>query len=107
MENSEMKEREMLEFAVMAYVDKSWHDNDAYMRGFLSAHNPRDDDAAALRFAVKLLMRVVISKNGCSVRYGDDYENLVAVGLDEAVDALDATRLAITKAAAEIGKRMA
>lgn len=107
MENNEMTEKEMLEFAVKAYVDKSWHDDDAYMRGFLGSNNPREDDAVAIRFAVKLLMRVVISKNGCSVRYGDDYENLVAVGLDEAIDTLDATRLAITKAAAEIGKRMA
>ena len=132
MENNEMTEREMLVFAAKAYGLGSdsggfiWTESE-YPRGsntngalwnYKGWHdtaelwNPLTDDGDALRLAVKL---------GIGFRHraggdGSTYPGLVTVftgsfDLTEYVsqsgDEFSATRLAITKAAAEIGKRMA
>ena len=111
MENNEMTEREMLEFAAKAYVGESWYGDGAYMDSFLSVWNPLANDGEALRLAVSL---------GIGFRHraggdGSTYPDLVTVFtgsfdlteyVSQSVDAFSATRLAITKAAAEIGKRM-
>ena len=115
MENNEMTEREMLEFAAKASgvdlkYDKFGQSDNADR--VYCYWNPLTDDGDALRLAVKL---------GIGFRHraggdGSTYPGLVTVftgsfDLTEYVsksgDAISATRLAITKAAAEIGKSMA
>ena len=106
MENNEMKEREMLEFAAKAMFGE-------FADQMISAGwNPLADDGDALRLAVKL---------GIGFRHraggdGSTYPDLVTVFtgsfdltvyVSQVGDEFSATRLAITKAAAEIGKRMA
>ena len=124
MENNEMTEREMLEFAAKAAGIKGGfyenHPEDGapcYSCGIwrgasVKLWNPLTNDGDALRLAVKL---------GIGFRHraggdGSTYPALVTVftgsfDLTEYVsqsgDAFSATRFAITKAAAEIGKRMA
>jgi hypothetical protein len=63
--------------------------------------NPLEDDGDALRLAVKLEMKINISQGNVQVRYKEDMP-LVFVGCG--IDKNEATRLAICRAAAEIGK---
>ena len=128
MENNEMTEREMVEFAAKAVgiaikpmeVKNVEFMGDDHFIGFMTDPNqwergwfdPLTDDGDALRLAVKL---------GIGFRHraggdGSTYPALITVftgsfDLTEYVsksgDEFSATRLAITKAAAEIGKRMA
>ena len=123
MENNEMTEREMLEFAAKAYADDSVVkslDGFEQVIGYseemgcdvMTIWSPLTDDGDALRLAVKL---------GIGFRHraggdGSTYPALVTVFtgsfdlteyVSQSVDEFSATRLAITKAAAEIGKRMA
>lgn len=128
MENNEMTNREMLEFAAKAYGFGSdsggfiWTESE-YPRGSSTngalwnyrgwcdtseLWNPLNDDGDALRLAAALSMRIdLCSKTGCEARYGVDCENVIYVLFDANRDLHKAARLAITKAAAEIGKRMA
>lgn len=66
--------------------------------------NPLTDDGDALRLAVKLRLKIQITEHGAAVRIG--FENLSLVALDETADVESATRRAITRAAAEIGRSM-
>ena len=63
--------------------------------------NPLDDDGDALRLAVKLEMKINISQGNVQVRYKEDTP---LVFVRTGIDKNEATRLAITRAAAEIGK---
>jgi len=63
--------------------------------------NPLEDDGDALRLAVKLEMKINISQGNVQVRYKEDMP-LVFVGCG--IDKNEDTRLAICRAAAEIGK---
>ena len=106
MENSEMIETQMLEFAAKAMFGELA--DQMLSRGW----NPLIHDGDALRLAVKL---------GIGFRHraggdGSTYPDLVTVFtgsfelteyVSQSGDALSATRLAITKAAAEIGKCIA
>ena len=106
MENNEMTEMKMIEFAAKAMFGE--FADQMISTGWSSL----DNDGDAMRLAVKL---------GIGFRHrtggdGSTYPDLVTVftgsfDLTEYVsqsgDAFSATRLAITKAAAEIGKRMA
>ena len=68
---------------------------------------PLTNDGDALRLAAALSMRVdFCSKTGCAARYGVDCENVIYVLFDANRDLLQASRMAITKAAAEIGAQM-
>lgn len=68
---------------------------------------PLANDGDALRLAAALSMRVdFCSKTGCAARYGVDCENVIYVLFDANRDLLRASRMAITKAAAQIGARM-
>ena len=127
MENNEMTERKMVEFAAKAVgialkpmeVKNVEFMGDDHFVGFMTDpsqwkrgwFDPLNDDGDALRLAVKL---------GIGFRHraggdGSTYPDLVTVFtgsfdlteyVSQSVDAFSATRLAITKAAAEIGKRM-
>lgn len=65
---------------------------------------PLDDDGDALRLAVKLRLKIQITDHGAAARLG--LTNLSLVALDEATDVEAATRAAIVRAAAEIGRAM-
>ena len=63
--------------------------------------NPLEDDGDALRLAAKLDMKINISQGNVQVRYKEDTP---LVFVRTGIDKNEATRLAITRAAAEIGK---
>jgi len=63
--------------------------------------NPITDDGDALRLAVKLEMKINISQGNVQVRYKEDTP---LVFVRTGIDKNEATRLAITRAAAEIGR---
>jgi hypothetical protein len=63
--------------------------------------NPLEDDGDALRLAVKLEMKINISQGNVQVRFKED---MSLVFVSTGIDKNEATRLAITRAAAEIGK---
>lgn len=102
-----MSDRELLELAAKAYLDKSWHCNEAYMRGFMATWNPLDDDGDALRLAVALGLDVTID-NGRSHTWADT-QSMPGGALVKELhgnDALASTRRAIVRSAAEIGRQM-
>jgi hypothetical protein len=88
-----MTDRELLELAAKAAgeLTPSWYGNDAYFDGVLSRWNPLTDDGDALRLAVKI--KWVPSR-------------VEVVGLSMNEDPYAATRRAIVRAAAEIGRGM-
>ena len=90
-----MSDRELLELAAKAAgeVAGDWIGNPHYMNGVLMRWNPLDDDGDALRLAVKL--RLLGSEDSCLV-----------TAMYELGDPLAATRRAIVRAAAEIGRNM-
>jgi len=105
-----MTDRELLELAAKAAgeLTPSWYGNDAYFDGVLSRWNPLDDDGDALQLAVKL--RIDLDQYADSVRClrsedFDDWEGTEAVE-NLGQDPCAATRRAIVRAAAEIGKDM-
>ncbi len=63
--------------------------------------NPLTDDGDALRLAVKLRMTVKVTDYGAAAYKGDLFR---LVALDEATTVETATRRAIVRAAAEIGR---
>ena len=118
-----MREREMLEMAAKAYwgdemddvCSIEWSEEDqaiAYTHGDNQDHNGRDvtliwnpltDDGDALRLAVKL--ELIVDTHGSHVQVSYPFDTPLAfekIGDDPCA----ATRLAITRAAAEIGKAM-
>ena len=107
-----MTDKELIELAAKAYVDKCWHENAAYMKAFLSRWNPLTDDGDALRLAVKLCIDVSHDAIGMKsfVYARTVFNDETHIGLSEIFDdeseRLDRTRRAITRAAALIGKEM-
>ena len=63
--------------------------------------NPLEDDGDALRLAVKLEMKINISQGNVQVRFKED---IPLVFVRTGIDKNEATRLAITRAAAEISR---
>jgi hypothetical protein len=63
--------------------------------------NPLEDDGDALRLAVKLEMKININQGNVQVRYKEDAP---LVFVRTGIDSYEATRRAITRAAAEIGR---
>lgn len=98
-----MTDRELLELAAKAYLDKSWHGNEAYMRGFMATWNPLVDDGDALRLAVKLKMSVTVFDDAVGIGINPDFGYRE---YDISHDQNTSTRRAIVRAAAEIGKAM-
>ncbi len=103
-----MTDRELLKLAAIACekLRGGWVDNEAYFDGVLTRWNPITDDGDALRLAVDLGMQIIPGENyvecvkvmrvlrGC--RFIEMHKD----------DKHAATRRAIVRAAAEIGKTM-
>ena len=108
-----MTDRELLEMAAKAAKIKIHNIENSggpHYKGTLNRWNPLDDDGDALRLAVKLRLDVMFGF--------DDEENVVSVNANwdgapaEVIqeilgkDVAEATRCAIVRAAAEIGRAM-
>ena len=89
-----MSDRELLEFAAKAAEE--WPSPEPFQH-VLDRWNPLADDGDALRLAVKLELNVLPG-------VAQDGEGRIIV--DKTVDPLAATRRAIVRAAAEIGRSM-
>jgi hypothetical protein len=104
-----MNDRELLEMAAKAVVRPEHYASQAYMLGWNSNWNPLTNDGDALRLAVALGLTVgpespdVIGKSLCRVSWLNKTHSLGDYGSG---DKMAATRLAITRAAAEIGRAM-
>jgi hypothetical protein len=107
-----MTDRDLLELAAKAIHLPENYSNEAYMRGWYSQWNPLTDDGDALRLAVKLRMRVILT--GCiergfafvQVDYPIERGELSCLEEESNGDHEADTRRAIVRAAAEIGKAM-
>jgi hypothetical protein len=97
-----MTDREMLELAARAVNGGSWHPLTHNAPN--GDWNPRDDDGDALRLAVYLEFEIDITITGVAVRTRCGLK--VLVNKTEEPDLCAATRRAITRAAAEIGRQM-
>jgi len=97
-----MTDREMLELAARAVNGGSWHPLTHNAPN--GDWNPRDDDGDALRLAVYLEFEIDITSTGVAVRTRCGLK--VLVNKTEEPDLCAAARLAITRAAAEIGRQM-
>lgn len=98
--------RELLELAAKAagiYWDRNlevWYSND-HVR---SDWNPLTDDSDALRLAVKLGLQVITA--GRRIAQAIEYESGAYGECEKDADPYAATRRAIVRAAAEIGRNM-
>ena len=103
-----MSDRELLEFAAKAAgIDVGF----VGPQGVYARHtrkpqakpwNPLTDDGDALRLAVKLLFEIDMGRGCIAIRHSTGIKILEAFNLDP----LAATRRAIVRAAAEIGRQM-
>jgi hypothetical protein len=104
-----MTDKEMLELAAKAAgITIGWKNNIPYtgMGSYMPiAWNPLFDDGDALRLAVKLSMQLDISASGCLVYLSNSEAPIGTCAYSETRDIEAATRRAIVRAAAEIGKR--
>ena len=102
-----MTDRELLELAAKAADIELWHE-DVFTKGLtqkisqsgILCWNPLTDDGDALRLAVRLSLDIHVDSNLTEVIYLD------ATTEAHLNDPYAATRRAITRAAAEIGKAM-
>ena len=99
-----MNDRELLELAAKASgeLTPSWYGNDAYFDGVLSRWNPLEDDGDALRLAVGLSLQIRQVHFAAHAGFPDTFWK-TELHKD---NPYAATRRAIVRAAAEIGKRM-
>ena len=104
--SDEMVDRELLELAAKAAGYEKDVDGCYFESGFptMISWNPLTDDGDALRLAVKLGMMVDVGSGGFCTADSEELESSV----NEVVtpDPYAATRRAIVRAAAEIGKGM-
>ena len=111
-----MNDKELLEFAAkaaeLAVCDEACHDDDGLFLGNgdgdLFRWNPLTDDGDALRLAVKLKIDIVFDFDRAIAVYGDSYSQEEEYFYDwpKPTDKNAATRRAIVRAAAEIGKSL-
>ena len=96
-------DRELLRLSAIACgeLHGEWVGNDAYFDGVLSRWNPITDDGDALRLAVKLLFEIDMGRGCIAIRHSTGIKILEAFNHDP----LTATRRAIVRAAAEIGRQ--
>ena len=114
-------DRELLEYAAKAALVKTWADEQGVIRDISELHknvhphharvwNPLTDDGDALRLAVKLRMDVDVSEygNGHATAWAMASADYSGSGSAEDLgdDPYAATRRAIVRAAAAIGKDM-
>lgn len=100
-----MTDRELLELAAKAagYLlselsDMVWSDSETEFVYW----NPLTDDGDALRLAVRLLFEIDMGRDGIAIRHSTGIKILEAFNHDPCA----ATRRAIVRAAAEIGRNM-
>ena len=104
-----MTDRELLKLAAIACSELrgEWRNNEDYFDGVLNRWNPLTDDGDALRLAIKLGvdLRIPCSPNQVFVQVGERGQVPFVL---ERIDGnpISATRRAIVRAAAEIGKEM-
>jgi hypothetical protein len=93
-----MTDRKLLEAAAKAAgeLNSHWQGNEAYFDGVLSRWNPLDDDGDALRLAVKL--NLIVHKGFVYTPTGRLFDHR------DYANPMTATRRAIVRAAAEIGR---
>lgn len=96
-----MNDRELLEKAARALLPEDWYNNADYMKGFMGAWNPLDDDGDAFRLAVKLEINV---QHDATDIWATTLRETSVEGRGQ--DVFAATRRAITRAAAEIGENL-
>ena len=101
-----MNDRKLLELAAKACgeLTPSWYGNSDYMDGVLSRWNPLTDDGDALRLAVKMGIYVHCRAGSMVTSAIGDGDEWVIENWSN--DPTSATRRAITRAAAQIGKEM-
>lgn len=99
-----MNDRELLELAAKAYLPADHYANEAFMRGFYAGWNPIDDDGQVLRLAVTLNIPILPGKHWSTAYMGWLDGTPFSEPVD--VDGMVATRRAIVRAAAEIGRAM-
>ncbi len=97
-----MTDKELLEFAAKAILTTEHYENKDYMRGWFSNWNPLTDDGDALRLAVLLSFEVDLFSGRVAVRTHNGIKILEEVTRNPYA----ATRRAIVRAAAEIGKTL-
>ena len=105
-----MTDRELLELAAKAAGIELWHE-DVFTNGLthkvsdngVLCWNPLTDDGDALRLAVKLLFEIDMDRRSIAIRHQTGVKILRAFNNDPYA----ATRRAIVRAAAEIGRSMA
>lgn len=101
-----MTDRELLELAAKAAgeITPSWYGNANYFDGVLKRWNPLTDDGDALRLAVKLELLVDIETCYHVIACKELMACVEHIGNDGNGCIYAATRRAIVRAAAEIGK---
>lgn len=99
-----MTDKELLELAAKAAGIKHNPSLSAACRGERIWWNPLTDDGDALRLAVKLRLEIDIHHTGIAVRTPTGIKVLVSA--EDEPDATVATRRAVVRSAAEIGKGM-
>lgn len=104
-----MNDKELLTLAAKAAgeLTPNWYGNEAYLDGLISKWNPLTSDSDALRLAVKLHLNVFIGLEGTGVNDGEiPLRSFVRASEQHKNDPFAATRRAIVRAAAEIGRGM-
>lgn len=114
-----MNDRELLELAAKAagtpinWTSRPMKDRDGYIyhqvfaqrEAYTGEWNPLADDGAALRLAYKLSIDLAFDVvDGSPTAYRDRRHNMVSCQESAEEDGMNATRRAIVRAAAEIGK---
>lgn len=98
-----MTDKELLTLAAKAAgIGGGWHHDLMWLDEHSSEWNPRTDDGDAFRLAVKLWIEISFEPN-CVQVYPP---RSLPVDVPRGDDPLAATRLAIVRAAAEIGRAM-
>jgi hypothetical protein len=102
-----MTDRELLELAAKG-AGMKWHDGHIWLDADADyvPWNPLTDDGDALRLAVELKLSIENGEYDVSVEVWFELGNLRRVNEFYGEDACAATRRAIVRAAAEIGKEM-
>lgn len=102
-----MEDKELIELAAKAAgITGAWHRKGfvAYSGWGKGIFNPLTDDGDALRLAVKLDMHIALFGGAMDSRVLADADDWVVEGWECGKD--EATRRAITRAAAQIGEEM-
>lgn len=104
-----MNDKQMLELAAKAVGVDVWFDANGYcrkVRGSCDIWNPLTDDGDALRLAVKLKMSLDLFDEYIAAGYTPNDNECLQIEEPHENAPMQATRRAITRAAAEIGRAL-